>query len=185
MNHQEARTRHGRGFGLARNGWAGPIERRAPLRLSSFAGRIVRVLKSAFLAKPKPDPQEPAALPFVDDELVARAISEWRARASYLPREFLADPAWGILLELLEAEIQGRRASLCSIRKASGVSASTADRWLRALEREGLVADVPDRLDSDRKIVRLSRKGSSAVRRYFHEVVESRRTPNPRRERTL
>jgi DNA-binding MarR family transcriptional regulator len=78
-----------------------------------------------------------------------------------------------MLLELLQAEIQGRRVSLGRLSKVSGVSTSNAVRWLKALESRELAVRWADQEDGDKEFVELSQKGSCALRRYFHEVVES------------
>jgi DNA-binding IclR family transcriptional regulator len=82
-----------------------------------------------------------------------------------------------MLLELLEAEIQDRTTSLSRIRKVSAVPASTADRWLNALERQTLVVRSADPMRPNDDFICLSRKGSSTLRRYFHQVVQSRGEP--------
>lgn len=147
-----------------------------PLVVQGKVSRLVQSLKRSLFVSAEPEPEEPAELAFVSEEIVARAIEAWRERNSYLPRELLSDPAWGMLLELLQAEIQGRRASLPSLCKVSAVPASTAARWLKALERQALVIRWADPLRPNDEIVELSLKGSSALRRYFHEVVQ---TPDP------
>jgi DNA-binding MarR family transcriptional regulator len=139
---------------------------------------MVQGLATASRAEPEPQSREFARLTPVPDEIVARAFEEWQERGSYLPTEVVSEPAWGILLELLLAEIQGRQASLSRLRKVSAVPAGTADRWLKALERHGLVVRRTGALRPEDEVVSLSRSGSSALRRYFHEVVQSRRASN-------
>ena len=150
-----------------------------PLRLGSNVSRMVRSLTTAPHGHAEPQPEESAEHTYVPDEIVTRAFEEWQERGSYLPSELLSDPAWGILLELLLAEIQGRQAFLSRIRKVSAVPASTADRWLKALERDGLVARRSEPLHPEDEIVSLSRTGSSALRSYFHEVQSLRHSDVP------
>lgn len=152
------------------------VKHGAPVALQGKVARMVQSLKSSFLVSAEPEPEEPAERTFVSEEIVAGAIEAWRQRTSYLPRELLSDPAWGMLLELLQAEIQDRRASLPSLCKVSAVPPSTAARLLKTLERQSLVVRWADPLHPNDEIVELSRKGSSALRRYFHEVVQ---TPGP------
>ncbi|HEU4603582.1 MAG TPA: hypothetical protein VFS24_16530 [Steroidobacteraceae bacterium] len=148
------------------------------LRLRGKVSRLVQSLTTASHAHAQLGQQGFAELPVIPDEIVTRAFEEWRERGSYLPSEMLSEPAWGILLELLLSEIQGRVASLSRIRKISAVPASTADRWLKALERHGLVLRRTGAVHPNDEIVSLSRSGSSALRSYFHDVVESRRRSN-------
>ena len=154
------------------------IERGMRLRLRGKVSRLVQSLTTASHAHAQLGQQGFAELPVIPDEIVTRAFEEWRERGSYLPSEMLSEPAWGILLELLLSEIQGRVASLSRIRKISAVPASTADRWLKALERHGLVLRRTGAVHPNDEIVSLSRSGSSALRSYFHDVVESRRRSN-------
>jgi DNA-binding MarR family transcriptional regulator len=109
----------------------------------------------------------------ISEEAVTRVIEAWRERTSYLPSEILSDPAWGMLLELLQAEVQDRRVSLSRLCTVSRVSSSAAVRWLKALERQGLAVRRADPQDTDNEFVELSLKGRSALRRYFHDVVQS------------
>lgn len=144
----------------------------APLAVQGKVARMIQSLKNSLFVDAEPEPDEPMELAFVSEEAVGRAIDAWRERNSYLPRELLSDPAWGMLLELLQAEIQGRRVSLPSLCKVSAVPATTGTRWLKALERQALVLRWADPQHPDDEIIVLSRKGSSALRRYFHEVVQ-------------
>lgn len=115
---------------------------------------------------------------FLINDAVSVAFEEWQERASHVPRELLSEPVWGMLLELLMAETQGRRASFSSIRKASGVPDSTTNRWLKALELHAWVVRRTGATDPHDDSVSLSRKGSSALRRYFHQVVQRRERRN-------
>jgi len=110
----------------------------------------------------------------VSDETLSRVIEAWRARSCYLPAELLWDPAWGMLLELFQAELQDRRVSKSRLFKMSAASATVAARWLKALECRGLAVRTTDLYHPDIEFVELSRRGSLALRRYFHEIVQAR-----------
>ena len=99
-----------------------------------------------------------------------------RARGRYFASELLADPAWDILLDLLRAEIAHERVSVSSASIAAAVPQTTGLRWLRALERHGLVVRQSDLHDARRTFVVLSREASIALRRYFLEVVGASRS---------
>lgn len=147
-------------------------DKRALLR--EAVGRIGRSLTRSSLVRVKQEPKASSEFVLaVSEEAVTDALEAWRERTSYLPGELFSDPAWGMLLELLEAEVQERRVSSSRLCKVSGVSDSTAARWLKALERHGLAVRWADRKCPDKEFVELSRKGSSALRRYFHDVVQS------------
>lgn len=150
------------------------VKRGAPLALQRKVCRLLEALTPGSFVDAECESLEPVELPFVADELVSRAIEEWRARAFYCPWEPLSDLGWGILLQLLEAEIQGRSASLSSIQNLCAASAGTAGRSLKALERHALVVRGPQPGHPEEDAIGLSRKGSLALRRYFDEVFQAR-----------
>ncbi len=106
----------------------------------------------------------------VSAELVSWAISARRNRAHYFPGELFADPAWDMLLDLLEAELRQRRVCVSSLCIAAGVPASTALRWIKSLVEEGLFVRIPDPNDLRRVYVELSPAASNALRLYFAEL---------------
>jgi len=145
-----------------------------PLPLSEKIGRIIQSLAGSSLdpAEGEPEDTSPIALDISEQE-VARVFQMWRARAGYLPDELLLDPAWGMLLELLLAELQGRRVSWLRLCNVSSVPATTAVRWIKLLERRGFVISRTDPQHADDQFAELTRKGRSALQRYFHDVVQS------------
>lgn len=155
--------------------YTGDTKRGDLLPLHGKVSRIVRSLAKSSFARATPEPDETTDFALeVSEEAVTRVIEAWRERTSYLPKELLADPAWGMLLELLQAEVQDRRVSLSRLCTASEVPGSTAVRWLKALERQGLAVRRVNPEGGDNEFVELSPKGRSALRRYFHDVVQSR-----------
>ena len=134
---------------------------------------MIRSLAKSSVDRDQPTPGEsPPVRLEISDEAVTEVIEAWRERARYLPDEILSDPAWGMLLELLHAEVQDRPVSLSHACKASGVSTSIAVRWIKALESRDLV--VRRSHSSGEASVELTPNGSSALRRYFRDVVQSR-----------
>lgn len=150
-------------------------ERRDTLPLPRQVTRIVRSLARSSFTKIKSElPERPTAPPLeVPEKAVTQFIRAWRERTAYVPGELLMDPAWAMLLELLQAEIQDRRVSLTRLSKISGVSANSAVRWLNALEGRGLAVRRADPENAGNEFVGLSPEGSSALRRYFHDIVQS------------
>lgn len=115
--------------------------------------------------------KRPSSGPEISEEAVIQFIRTLVERARYVPSELLADPAWGMLLELLHAELQSRRVRLVEICSTSGASMSTAVRWLNVLESHDFIVRRKDQEEDDNCFVELSSKGSSALRRYFNDVV--------------
>jgi predicted transcriptional regulator len=161
----------------------------APLRLSDIASdrnaerlrqlsdEVSRI--AATLARlstgpsPTPRPVEaaPAAnVPPLSGETVRAVIRARRLRTRFFPEELFADPAWDMLLDLLEAEISQLRVPVSSLCIAAAVPATTALRWLKTLVQQGLFIRRADPHDGRRVFVELTPDTSNALRRYFAEV---------------
>ena len=139
-------------------------ERQLPL--NEKVGRILHSLAASTFAKSSSDNNRLD----VPEEVVSAAIRAWRERACYLPAELFSDPAWGMLLELLHAEIENRQVSLRRVCKASAASTPSAIRWLKVLEDRDLVIRQADPLNSRNEFLELSPKGSAALRLYFLDI---------------
>lgn len=118
--------------------------------------------------------QAPAALPIDRPPLSASTIRSMiiarRARDRHLPGDLFADPAWDMLLELLEAELVHRRVSISDLCSAAAVPASTALRWINRLEERGLVLRHSDPHDLRRVFIELAPETSRALYLYFAEL---------------
>jgi DNA-binding MarR family transcriptional regulator len=104
----------------------------------------------------------------VRDTSVARAIEIYRSRrrrdaAFGEDADLFGEPAWDILLDLLDADAQGRRISVTSASLASSVPATTGLRMIAILEERGLVMRTDDPLDRRRSHVSLTGKGRAAM----------------------
>ena len=99
------------------------------------------------------------------DMLAAR-----RARARYFSNGLFADPAWDILLDLLLSRLSQTRVSVTSVCVASNVPSTTALRWIRLLENEGLVSRRADHLDGRRFYIELTDQAETALCQYFTSV---------------
>jgi DNA-binding MarR family transcriptional regulator len=81
-----------------------------------------------------------------------------------------ADPAWDMLLDLLQAEIAQLRVPVSSLCIAAAVPATTALRWLKTMVSQGIFIRRADPHDGRRVFVELAPEASQALRRYFGEV---------------
>ena len=104
----------------------------------------------------------------VRDTSVARAIEIYRSRrrrdaAFGEDADLFGEPAWDILLDLLDADAHGRRISVTSASLASSVPATTGLRMIAILEERGLVMRTDDPLDRRRSHVSLTGKGRAAM----------------------
>ena len=103
-------------------------------------------------------------------ELVDLTIEARRLRDRCFPKELFADPAWGILLNLLRAEILEQSVLFSDLCVAAAVRPTNALRWVEALVKHGLVIQRPDPIHFGRAYVELSPEGSAAFRRYFFQL---------------
>jgi DNA-binding MarR family transcriptional regulator len=129
-------------------------------RLSSGPGSPV--LKPVELKREVPD---------VDPDAVRAVIRARRLRSRFFSEELFADPAWDMLLDLLQAEIAQLRVPVSSLCIAAAVPATTALRWIKTMTEQGLFVRRADPHDGRRVFVELAPAASSAMRRYFSEVI--------------
>jgi len=129
-------------------------------RLSTGPGAIARAV----------EPAPAADAPPVSADTVRSVIRARRLRARYFSEEMFADPAWDMLLDLLQAEIAHLRVPVSSLCIAAAVPATTALRWLKTMVQEGLFLRRADPHDGRRVFVELAPHASQSLRRYFSEV---------------
>jgi hypothetical protein len=110
------------------------------------------------------------SMPEVSADTVRSVIRARRLRSRFFPEELFADPAWDMLLDLLQAEIAQLRVPVSSLCIAAAVPATTALRWLKTMTEEGLFLRRSDPHDGRRVFVELAPQASQALRRYFAEV---------------
>jgi hypothetical protein len=143
-------------------------------QLSDEVSRIASTL-ARLSTGPQPssrpvDPSTSLEVAEVSAETVRNVIRARRLRSRFFPEELFADPAWDMLLDLLQAEIAQLRVPVSSLCIAAAVPATTALRWLKTMTEEGLFLRRSDPHDGRRVFVELAPKASQALRRYFAEV---------------
>ena len=143
-------------------------------QLSDEVGRIAATLARLSTGPAAPPRRvEPAAgsdVPNLSVETVRAVIRARRLRTRYFPEYLFADPAWDMLLDLLQAEIAQLRVPVSSLCIAAAVPATTALRWLKTLAQEGIFVRRADPHDGRRVFVELAPDASRALRRYFADV---------------
>lgn len=143
-------------------------------QLSDEVNRIAATLarlSTGPAASPRPVEAEiRGEAPEVSVETIRSVIRARRLRARYFPEELFADPAWDMLLDLLQAEISKLRVPVSSLCIAAAVPATTALRWLKTMVQEGIFVRRADPHDGRRVFVELAPQTSHALRRYFAEV---------------
>jgi DNA-binding MarR family transcriptional regulator len=143
-------------------------------QLSDEVSRIAATLArlSTVPAVPEGELRKPVEgdVPDVSVETVRSVIRARRLRERFFAADLFADPAWDMLLDLLQAEIAQLRVPVSSLCIAAAVPATTALRWLKSMTDKGLFVRRADPHDGRRVFVELSREASVAMRRYFAEV---------------
>src|SRR5206468_12395042 len=115
----------------------------------------------------------PEKVPDVSADTVRAVIRARRLRSRYFADELFADPAWDMLLDLLQAEIAQLRVPVSSLCIAASVPATTALRWLKAMVSQGLFVRRADPHDGRRVFVELAPEASQALRRYFADIGQA------------
>jgi DNA-binding MarR family transcriptional regulator len=141
-----------------------PLNEKVALLIQNVADMA---FASSMRAGGSPSPDVPA-------ETVSAALKAWRHRSDYLPGELVSDPAWGMLLELLHAEIEERRMTVPDLCTASTAAPGTAERWLKAMEERSLVTRRTSPREGAAPFVELTPKAGTALRHYFRDVVQGR-----------
>jgi len=146
------------------------------VRLRQLSDEVSRI--AATLARLSVGPDAPAErpplpagnAPIISLDAVRQVIRARRLRARYFDEELFADPAWDMLLDLLQAEIAQHRVPVSSLCIAAAVPATTALRWIKTMTDAGLFKRRADPHDGRRVFVELSSSASDAMHRYFGEV---------------
>ena len=146
-------------------------------QLSDEVSRIASTLARLSTGPDAPQRPQPApaneTIPPVAAESVRSMIRARRLRSRFFEDDLFADPAWDMLLDLLQAEIAQLRVPVSSLCIAAAVPATTALRWLKTLTDKGLFVRRADPHDGRRVFVELSPTASMAMRRYFAAVGQS------------
>ena len=129
-------------------------------QLSDEVSRIAAML-ARLSTGPEPAPRaiqpaETGEVPPVSPDTVRKVIRARRLRARFFPEELFADPAWDMLLDLLQAELSHLRVPVSSLCIAAAVPATTALRWLKTMVGEGLFVRRADPHDGRRVFVELA-----------------------------
>jgi DNA-binding MarR family transcriptional regulator len=137
--------------------------------VNRIAGALAR-LSSAPISADTTRPVQPGEGPAVSAETVRSIIRARRLRDQFMPADLFADPAWDILLDLLQAEIIQHRVPVSSLCIASAVPATTALRWIRSMTERDMLVRREDPHDARRVFIELAPPTSAAMRHYFDKV---------------
>ena len=136
-------------------------------RIAATLARLSSVPGGAPVESPK---EASADVPEVSIDTVRAVIRARRLRGRYFAEDLFADPAWDMLLDLLQAELAQLRVPVSSLCIAAAVPATTALRWLKSMTEQGLFVRRADPHDARRVFVELAPQTSASMRRYFADV---------------
>jgi len=147
-------------------------------RLSEEVGRIARTLATlsgggrgmgALSFAAAQEAEASVEMPSVG--AIRAMIRARRLRDQYFDSELFADPAWDMLLDLLQARAERRPVAVSSLCIAAAVPATTALRWIKRLTDEGLFVRNADPRDGRRVFIDLSEGAANAMARYFQAAT--------------
>lgn len=138
-------------------------------RIASALARLSEPTRRAdeVIGTPQPPRED---IPQVSAESVRAVIKARRLRGRLLPEDLFADPAWDMLLDLLQAELVQHRVPVSSLCIAAAVPATTALRWIKTMTDRGLVHRRADPHDGRRIFIEMAPGTSAAMRRFFTEA---------------
>ena len=139
-------------------------------RIAATLARLSTGLCSGVAEMPEPPT---GGAPQVSLDQIRQVIRARRLRGRYFDEGIFADPAWDMLLDLLQAEIARHRVPVSSLCIAASVPATTALRWIKSMTDAGMFRRQSDPHDGRRVFVELAPKASDALRRYFSEVGQA------------
>ncbi|MEO5578647.1 MAG: winged helix DNA-binding protein [Sphingomicrobium sp.] len=148
------------------------------VRLRQLSDEMGRIAATLARLSSTPDETGPAVLRLIDPpkdapplsvDVVRSLIRARRLRARFFSEELFADPAWDMLLDLLQAELAQHRVPVSSLCIAAAVPATTALRWIKSMTENGMFVRRADPHDGRRVFVELSPEASQAMRGYFAE----------------
>ena len=164
---------------VARPSRVSDVGRDNAVRLRQLSDEMGRIAETLARLSTTPDESGPSALRLIEPtrevpplsvDIVRSVIRARRLRARFFAEELFADPAWDMLLDLLQAELAQHRVPVSSLCIAAAVPATTALRWIKSMTDSGLFLRRADPHDGRRVFVEISPGASEAMRRYFGEL---------------
>ena len=165
--------------GAGRTSRVSDVGRDNAVRLRQLSDEMGRIAATLARLSSSPDESGPVAMrlldpppdaPLLSVDIVRSVIRARRLRSRFFAENLFGDPAWDMLLDLLQAELAQHRVPVSSLCIAAAVPATTALRWIKSMTDAGLFVRRADPHDGRRVFVELSPGASAAMRGYFAEL---------------
>ena len=144
-------------------------ETRVPDECTRLTHEVLRLQEElARLAMPPDNPQG-AGQQSGTGTTAARILKLRTRRSQIFGKGIFGEPAWDMLLQLYDAQLEGRTEYVAGLCSGSGVPPSTVLRWIHCLLERGWIERTLDGRDQHRLIVSLTPKGSEAMERFFNQ----------------
>jgi DNA-binding MarR family transcriptional regulator len=104
--------------------------------------------------------------------IVERMIETRRKRGLLFSPLLFSDPAWDILLYLLQAELRDSRISFTTLADRANIPPTTAIRWATVLIDRGILVRRDDPKDARRSFIELHPDASAALRELLESLAE-------------
>ena len=117
-----------------------------------------------------PEKYESAPQQSVRRSTTAARILKLRTRRNEIfGKGIFGEPAWDMLLQLYDAQLEGRTEYVTGLCAGPGVPPSTVLRWVRCLLEQEWIERKLDPRDQHRVAVSLTSKGLDAMERFFSQ----------------
>ena len=134
----------------------------------------------ALISPPPPNVDHPLTVtdnttePRGRDAILARVrkyLSNRRLRSDYFNASMFGEPGWDILLLLYVSEHAGRRQTIRRLADRINTPVTSAQRWIRYLEKEDLVEREPHPEDQRMMYVTLLDPARAMIEDYFSSIM--------------
>lgn len=105
-------------------------------------------------------------------------LHQHKVRDLVFKMDFFGDPAWNMMLTLMQAYLEKTDVSVSTLRDASGVPATTALRWISRLTQAKLCKRVNDQNDHRRSFIVLTEKGRRLMTQFLSEWEHTANLPD-------
>ncbi|PJO48213.1 hypothetical protein CQ054_21020 [Ochrobactrum sp. MYb29] len=124
-----------------------------------------------------PDPKQSQASSTLDKERLLDLLRIRDVRAQYFPGKLFIDPAWHMLMELMEHHLNGTQTTAFNLFTVSGVPIATASRRLDDLTKAELVYRWIDPTDGRQQIVRATPAAIDLMMSYLTALDQQLNEP--------